>query len=346
MKILITEPVNEKGIELLKEHGYEIAFGTGADEETLIKEAKGCQGVLTRNGKFTKEVMDALPELKVIAMHGVGVDCIDVDAATKKGIQVTNAAGSNQEAVAEYTIGLILMLAKKSIDYNNEFKVGNMEVRKCLGEDVCGKTLGIIGMGNIGTRVAKIAHNGLGMKVIGYNRHIVEDEETGYCTLTPDMKKLISESDYLSLHLPATAQTAKIIGEKELLLMKPTAYLINTGRGEVVDEKALIKVLHDKKIKGAALDVFEGNLPKRDNPLLTMDNVIATPHTAAFTIEALERMSYQAALGITEVLEDKPVSFPVNHLKSNFETDKNISIVMDYFRYEFGYSTKEDRRTK
>ncbi len=344
MKVLVTEPVNEKGIQLLKEHGYEVVFGTGIDKDTLIKEAEGCQGILTRNGKFTSEIMDALPELKVIAMHGVGVDCIDVDAATERGIQVTNAAQSNQEAVAEYTIGLILMLAKGSIDYNNEFKVGNMEVRKKLGEDVCGKTLGIIGMGNIGTQVAKIAHNGLRMKVIGYNRHIEEDEENGFCTFTPDMKKLIQSADYLSLHLPGTVQTTKMIGEKELSWMKPTAYLINTGRGEVIDEAALIKLLQDKKIRGAALDVFEGNLPKMDNPLLSMDNVIVTPHTAAFTIESLERMSYQAALGITEVLEDKPISFPVNHLKNTFEDDSKISVIMDYFRYEFGYRERGKKK--
>lgn len=340
MKVLITEPVNEMGINLLKEHGYEVINGTGIEKETIIKEAQGCQGILTRNGHFTAEIMDALPDLKVISMHGVGVDCIDVEAATERGIQVTNAAESNQGAVAEYTIGLILMLAKGSIDYNNEFKVGNMEVRKRLGENVYGKTLGIIGMGNIGTQVAKIASNGLGMKVIGYNRHIEKDEELSYCTLTPDMKKVIESADYLSLHLPGSSQTNKMIGESQLSWMKPTAYLINTGRGEVIDEAALIKLLQEKKIRGAALDVFEGNLPKRDNPLLSMENVIVTPHTAAFTIEALERMSYQAALGITEVLEEKPISYPVNKLQNSFEDGSQVSMVMDYFRYEFGYSEK------
>lgn len=336
-KVLVTEPINEKGIELLKEHHYEVVMGTGIEKETVIREAQGCQGILTRNAHLTGDIMDECPDLKVISMHGVGVDCIDVEAATKRKIQVTNAAQSNQSAVAEYTIGLILMLAKRAVDYNNEFKVGNMEVRKELGHNVAGKTLGIIGMGNIGTQVAKMACYGLNMNVIGYNRHIEGHEKRNYCVLTSDMEEVISQADFLSLHLPGSAQTRHLIGRQQLSWMKESAYLINTGRGEVIDEPALISLLQNQKIKGAALDVFEGNLPKRDNPLLAMDNVIVTPHTAAFTIEALERMAYQAALGIVEVLEEKPISYPVNHLQQSFEDGRQVKDVMDYFRHEFGY---------
>lgn len=335
MKVLVTEPINEKGIELLKEHGFEVVMGTGIEKETLLKEAADCDGILTRNAHLTGEIMDHCPKLKVISMHGVGVDCIEVGEATKRNIQVTNAARSNQGAVAEYTIGLILMLAKHSVNYNNGLKVGNMEIRKTIGQNVSGKTLGIIGMGNIGTQVAKMAHYGLNMNVIGYNRHIERDEKIDYCILTNDMKKVISSADYLSLHLPGNASTKHMIGKEQLSWMKESAYLINTGRGEVIDEKELIRVLQEKKIKGAALDVFEGNLPKMDNPLLSMDNVIVTPHTAAFTIEALEKMAYQAALGVVEVLEGKPVTFPVNQLENSFEDGSQVSMIMDYFRHEF-----------
>lgn len=336
-KILVTEPINYKGIELLKEHGYEVIMGDGIDPETVIANAQDCVGILTRNAHLTGDIMDECSKLKVISMHGVGVDCIDVEAATKRKIQVTNAAQSNQSAVAEYTIGLILMLAKKSLDYNNEFKIGNMEVRKELGSNVSGKVLGIVGMGNIGTQVAKMAHNGLNMQVIGYSRHIKGHKQTDYCTLTSDIKEVIEGADFLSLHLPGTKYTQHLIGAEQLSWMKKTAYLINTGRGEVVDESALINVLKNNYIKGAALDVFEGNLPKRDNPLLSMSNVIVTPHTAAFTIEAVERMSYQAALGIVESLENKPISYPVNYLNDTFEDGKEVTQVMDYFRHEFGY---------
>ena len=210
-------------------------------------------------------------------------------------------------------------------------------VRQVYGNDVSGKTLSIIGMGNIGTQVARMAAHGLGMKVIGYSRRITKDQEMDFGLLTPDMKKVISSADYLSLHLPGTGSTAKLLDEEKLSWLKPSAFLINTGRGEVIDEAALIKMLQEGKLRGAALDVFEGNLPKEDNPLLSMDNVIVTPHTAAFTTEALERMSYQAALGIVETLEHRPITYAVNKLSNSFEENQDIAAVMDFFRHEFNY---------
>ncbi len=334
--ILITEAIDKKGIDYLKEEGYELKMGSGITEDILIEEGAECDGILTRNGNITEKVLRSCKKLKVVSMHGVGVDCIDVDAATKLGIQVTNAAGSNQSSVAEYAIGLILMLAKRSIHYNNGLKSGDPEVRNLYGSDVSGKTLGIIGMGNIGTQVAHIATFGLNMKVIGYNRRIKGKKQTEYALLTDDMDEVISSADFLSLHLPGSPSTRRIIGERELSLMKRSAFLINTGRGEIIDEKVLISVLKDHRIMGAALDVFEGNVPKPDNPLLHMEHVIVTPHTAAFTAEALERMAYQSALGISEVLEKRPVSYPVNKLSDSFEENKGISAVMNYYRYEFG----------
>lgn len=335
-KVLITEPVNQKGIDYLLEHDYEVVMGTGPEEDTLIRECADCDGALTRNGKFTERVFNACDRLKVVAMHGVGVDCIDVAAASRLGIQITNAAESNQSSVAEYAIGLILMLAKKSISYHNGMKQGEtQEVRKMYGTDVAGKTLGIIGMGNIGSQVAKMATQGLHMKVIGYNRHLREKVETEYGVLTPNLHEVIASADFLSLHLPGGDGTRHFIGKEQLSWMKQEAYLINTGRGEVIDEEALIDCLKERKIQGAALDVFEGNLPKEDNPLLSMEHVIVTPHTAAFTTEALERMSYQAALGIVEVLEDRPVTYPVNKIHDKFEENKNIEAVMNFYRYEF-----------
>lgn len=341
-KVLITEPIHHKGIEFLEENGYEVMMGTGFEEEKVLREAADCDGILTRNGQITEKVLKACPKLRVVSMHGVGVDCIDVEAATRLGIQVTNAAQSNQTSVAEYTIGLILMLAKRSIAYNNGLKSGDMDVRKLFGSDVAGKTLGIIGLGNIGTQVAKMAANGLNMRVIGYNRHIPKSQNTDFGVLTNNMDEVISSADFLSLHLPGSSATKHLIGARELALMKPDAFLINTGRGEVIDESALIDVLREKKIRGAALDVFEGNLPKQDNPLLSMENVIVTPHTAAFTTEALERMAYQAALGIVEVLENRPVTYAVNQVHDHFNENQKISRIMDYFYHEFGYQSKTE----
>lgn len=338
-KVLITEAVSDVGLNFLCENGYELVIGTGPSEATLLKECPDCDGALTRNGKFTAQVFDACPKLKVVSMHGIGVDGIDVDAATVRGIQVCNAAESNQRSVAEYAIGLILMLAKQSVTYHNGLKNGKMmDVRKVYGSDVSGKTLGIIGMGNIGTQVARMAAHGLGMNVIGYSRRITKEQKMDFGVLTPDMKLVISSADYLSLHLPGSGSTQKLLSAEKLSWMKSSAFLINTGRGEVIDESALIQMLQEKRLRGAALDVFEGNLPKEDNPLLSMDNVIVTPHTAAFTTEALERMSYQAALGIVEVLEQRPVTYAVNKLSDNFEENKDITAVMDFFRHEFNYA--------
>lgn len=337
--MLITEAVSDVGLNFLRENGYELVIGTGPSEATLLKECPDCDGALTRNGKFTAQVFDACPKLKVVSMHGIGVDGIDVDAATARGIQVCNAAESNQRSVAEYAIGLILMLAKQSVTYHNGLKNGKMmDVRKVYGSDVSGKTLGIIGMGNIGTQVARMAAHGLGMNVIGYSRRITKEQKMDFGVLTPDMKLVISSADYLSLHLPGSGSTQKLLSAEKLSWMKSSAFLINTGRGEVIDESALIQMLQEKRLRGAALDVFEGNLPKEDNPLLSMDNVIVTPHTAAFTTEALERMSYQAALGIVEVLEQRPVTYAVNKLSDNFEENKDITAVMDFFRHEFNYA--------
>ena len=314
-KVLITEAVNEKGLDFLREQGYELVMGTGPSEETLIKECADCDGALTRNGKFSERVFEACPKLKVVSMHGVGVDGIDVDAATARGIQITNANDSNSTSVAEYAICMMMTMAKHLHTYAKGTKAGEKDaVRKIYGRDLAGKTLGLVGWGKIGKKVVDIATKGLGMNVIAYSRRISEKQETEFGCLTPDMEEVFKNSDYISLHLPGSAATHHMINEHLLSLMKPTAYLINCGRGEVVEEAALIKLLNEGKIAGAALDVVETNLPTDDNPLLKMDNVIVTPHTAAFTTEALENMSYQAALGIYETLEKKPITFPLNKL--------------------------------
>ena len=181
--------------------------------------------------------------------------------------------------------------------------------------DVSGKTLGIIGYGQIGQKVAKKAYHGLDMKVCVYKRNIKERFEQDGILFTNQMDEVIKQSDVLSLHVPFTSSNDHLIGKRELALMKNNAYFINTCRGEVVDEKALTTLLSDHKIAGAALDVFDGGVPDMDNPLLHMKHVIVTPHTAAFTTQSLECMSEQAARGIIEVLEAYPLTHPVNQIQ-------------------------------
>ena len=305
-KILITEAVDPAGITLLQDHGYQVVMGTGYDEETLMREAHDADGVLTRNGHFTERVLNSCPKLQVIGMHGAGVDCIDVEAAERLGIQVTNAADANSGSVAEFTLGLILSLAKKLPQSRDGLRKEGWSIRPQITTfDLEGKTLGVLGMGRIGTAVAR--------KVLGYRRNLPGDICADYGILTSDLDKVIRNSDFLSIHLPYTKDTFHLVSCEKLELMKPDAYLLNLGRGEVVDQAALRELLLSNRLAGAALDVFEGEIPDADDPLLHMDQVIATPHIAGLSKQAMERLSYQAALGITEVLEGRKVTYPVNH---------------------------------
>lgn len=311
--ILITEPIDAAGVSYLTSRGYAIKWGSGISEAVVAKEIQGCDAILTRNAVITEKIMRASKSLKVIAMHGVGVDNIDVEAATRLGIQVTNAAGSNAISVAEYTIGLLLDLSRHICVYSAQLKQGNWGVRSHIGADLCGKKLGIIGMGAIGSLVAQKASAGFGMHVLGYSRRKRPDTE--YAQITTDLETVVRQADFLTLHVPSVPATRGMIDACILSMMKPEAFLINTARGEVVDEHALIRALKEKKLAGAAVDVFQGEIPPLDHPLFQMPNVIATPHTAAFTTESIARMALYAAIGVDEVLSGKPISHPVNHPK-------------------------------
>lgn len=310
-KVLITEDIDKEGKEYLKKFGYEIKIAEGISEDILIKEVENCDAILVRMANITEKIIRAGVKLKVISKFGVGVDNIDVEAATKLGIQVTNSPESNKNTVAEYTIGLIIALAKDFFLYDKELRKENFKIRRELGIDLQGKVLGIIGVGSIGRLVASKASKGFEMKVIGFKRHIaskpMEDIE-----FTDNLDYLLENSDFVSLHVPLTESTRKIIGKRELSLMKPGAFLINTARGEVVDSDALVDALLNRRIAGAAVDVYEGEVPSKGNPLFKFENVIVTPHTAAHTREAMKRMSLHSAIGIHEVLSEKEPSWAVN----------------------------------
>lgn len=314
-KVLVTEPINEIGIKYLEERGYDVVHGHGIARDVLFKEAAGCDGILTRNANISEELMAKNPQLKVVSMHGVGVDKIDVEAATRLGVQVTNAPGSNKLSVAEFTIGLVIALARNILYYDDELRRGNWASRQTLGIDLEGKTLGIVGMGNIGGLVAKKAA-ALGMKVIGYSRRAKVGDIKDGAVMTNDLDKVVSSADFLSIHVPSVPSTAKIIGRHEIESMKKGAFLINTARGEVVDNDALVEALESGHLAGAAVDVFVGEIPAADNKLLHMKNVIVTPHAASFAIESTQRMALFAAMGIDEALSGKEISYPVNKVEN------------------------------
>lgn len=310
-KVLLTENIYEEGKEYLKKFGYDIKMASSTSENVLAEEVKDCDAILVRMANITEKIMKSGTKLKVISKFGVGVDNIDVKAATELGIRVTNSPESNKNTVAEYTMGFIIALAKKLFIYDRELRCGNFQIRKSFGMDIQDKIIGIVGVGAIGKLVAEKAKKGFGMKVIGFKRHI-DSKENYDMELTENLDYLLKNSDFVSLHVPLTESTKNMIGKRELSLMKSGAFLINTARGEVVDEKALLDALLKNKIAGAAIDVFKGEVPSEDNPFLKLQNVIITPHTAAHTTEAGIRMSVHPAVGIHEVLSGKEPSWPVN----------------------------------
>lgn len=311
-KVLVTEAIYPEGMAFLADNGYEVKMGSGIAEDVVIREAEECDAILTRNAVISERVMRASPKLKVVAMHGVGVDLIDVPAATRLGIQVVNARDSNKMTVAEFTIGLMVALSRNILLYDKELRRGNWQIRHTLGMDLEGRTLGIVGMGAIGTLVAKKAVQGFSMRVLAYRRNAAGAPAIEGVRYTQNLDEVLRAADFVSLHVPYTPGTKKMIGAREISLMKPGAFFINTARGEVADSQALYEALRDGRLAGAALDVFPGGKPDQSDPLFTLDNVILTPHAAAFSEQSVSRMSLHAALGVHEVLSGQAPTWPVN----------------------------------
>lgn len=300
MKIFITRPVPEKGIEMLKQKGFEVIINDAAADraataEELINGAKGADAILSvLTDKITPEVMDAgKPILKIIANFAVGYDNIDVAAARERGIVVTNTPGVLTETVAEHAFALIMALARRIPEADRFARAGKYHAwgpQMLLGTGLSGKVLGIIGPGRIGSRVSEFA------KAFGMDVRMCGPDDV--------LDEFLPQCDFVSLHVPMMDSTKHLINEARLKLMKKTAYLINTSRGPVVDEQALVKALQDGTIRGAALDVFE-NEPAISEELKTMENVVLTPHIASATQETRDKMAKMAATNIIECLEDR-----------------------------------------
>ncbi len=314
-KILIPQDVSEAGKRYLRDRGYEIKMGSGISVQTLQDEVGDCHGILARTARYPAEVLRAGTHLKVIGRHGVGVDNIDVEAATELGIYVTNAPESNAGSVAEHTIGLIIAAARHFVQCDAALRYGNFEIRNQLvGNDIEGKVLGLIGVGRVGRLVARKAARGLSMKVIGYDPFI-DPALVPEVEFTESIEDVLKNADFVSLHLPVSDTTMGLIDKIRLLKMKPSAYLINVARGGIVRENDLVEILSEKRIAGAALDVFAEEPPSPSNPLLKLDNVTVTPHNAALTRECMDRMAVHAAQGIDEVLAGRTPTWPVNKPK-------------------------------
>lgn len=266
-------------------------------EDDLIELLKGVDGVIAGSHPFTRRVLYSADKLKVISRTGVGFDTIDLEAATERGITVTTTPEANSESVADFAMGLLLSLARQIPQGDKDVRSGRW--MPIMGADVYGKALGIIGLGKIGKRLAKRGR-GFDMTILAYDTY--QDTEFAAqndITYLP-LDKLLARSDFVSIHVPLTEETRGLIGEREFQLMKPTAYLINTARGAIVDEASLVRAIKERWIAGAALDVFASE-PPSDSPLLSMEKVILAPHAASFTKEAWDRMAKEAAENVVKV---------------------------------------------
>ena len=313
-KVLLPQPILPEGYAYLRDHGYEVADGRGFTEEDILADIPDCDAMIVRTAKITGKILDAAPKLKIIARHGAGYDGVDLEGARRNKVLVTTAGGANAISVAELAIFYMLYCSRRfkavMAHCKEDYRYAKMGIQKTELE---GKTLGLIGTGNIGKLVAKKAAYGFDMKVLAYDPFAREVPE--YIQLVKDRDVIFKESDYVSLHVPATKETTHSVSDREFDLMKETAFLINTARGAIVDEPALIRALEAKKIAGAGLDTVEQEPFDLNNPLLNMENVLVAPHIGGATKEASTRSSIACAQAIDDYFSGRTPKFIVPELR-------------------------------
>lgn len=316
-RVLIPIPVNAPAEEYLTAHGYEVVSGTPTDAAWLKEHIGEYDAAVIRGTHITADILEAgLPRLKLIARHGIGCDNVDVAAATRLGIQVTFTPAASTNSVAEHTMALILALAKEVIPGDRMTKAGQWAAfrRDYEGVELMSSTLGLIGVGRIGTNVAKAAAYGFGMKVVAYDPY-ADPRKTDPCIELLDSREAVLEqADFVSVHMPLTEETRGSIGRSFLSRMKKSAFLINTSRGEIVNEPELAAALRRHEIRGAALDVYCTEPLPADNLFRELDNVICSAHFATITGATLDRLALHSAVSVDEVLSGMEISWPVNHL--------------------------------
>jgi len=309
--VLIYEPIHANAVAVLGERA-EILWARSLDEESLLEQVPPVDGIIVRNWKVTRRVMEAAPRLKVIGRHGIGVDQIDMEAARELGIVVVNTPGAATESVAEHSVGMMIALAQHIVQADRALRAGDWEARYDLtGRELQHKILGIVGCGRIGTRVATLCHTALEMPILYHDIVNVPQAEAQLGARRVPLDELLETADVVSLHVPLVAETRGLIGGEALRRMKCDALLINTARGPVVDQAALVEALRGGWIAGAGLDVFDSEPLPPDSPLLRLPNVVVTPHMAAFTKEGLLRMAMSVVDDVLAVLEGGVPKHPV-----------------------------------
>ncbi|MGI6575849.1 MAG: hydroxyacid dehydrogenase [bacterium] len=311
MKILALDGIAAEGIAFLEEQGFSVERRESLTEAELVRVLPPFAGLLVRSAtKVTAAALEKAVNLQVIGRAGVGVDNIDLEAASRFGVQVVNAPNGNTLAAAEHTMALILSLARNLPQANSRLKQGHWDKKGLSGIELAGKVLSVFGLGRIGSTVAMRAQ-AFGMRVIGYDPYLCPERMEKIGVTPAGLEDALRQADFVTVHLPLTAETRHLLGAKELSLLKPQARVINAARGGIIDEDALYQALLAGRLAGAALDVFEQE-PATAHQLFTLDNVIVTPHLGASTKEAQSRSSLEVAQDLAGYLRGQAPVNPVN----------------------------------
>jgi len=310
-KVLVTDPIAQDGIDALAPHA-QVDVRLGLPREELIAAIGEYDVLIVRSEtQVTAEVIEAGKKLQVIGRAGVGVDNIDLQAATRRGIIVVNAPLGNTISAAEHTIGLMLALARHIPAASASLKEGRWERKRFLGIEVRGKSMGIVGLGQVGSEVARRAR-GLEMHVLGYDPFVSEERAHVLGVELVSLEDLLKRADFISLHTTLTPDTRHFIGKQQLKLVKPSVRIINTARGQLIDEQALCQAIQEGRVAGAAIDVFSQEPPPTDSVILKDDRILVTPHLGASTAEAQERVAIDVAEQVISILKGEPALYAVN----------------------------------
>ncbi len=309
-KVLVTDPIAQDGIDMMSRE-VEVEVSLGPSPEELLKLIAESDALVVRSGtQVTQEVIEAGKRLQVIGRAGVGVDNIDVEAATRRGVLVVNAPTGNTLSAAEHTIALMLALARRVPEAYASLREGRWDRKKFVGVEVRGKTLGLIGMGNVGAEVARRAR-AMEMRVIAHDPYVAEERANSLGVELLSLDELLGQADFITFHVRLTSATRDMLNDELLGKVKPGVRIINTARGGVIDEDALLRALDDGRVAGAAIDVYRQE-PPGDIPLLAHEHVIATPHLGASTSEAQERVATDVAEQVLAVLRGEAARYAVN----------------------------------
>ncbi|HYC45139.1 MAG TPA: hydroxyacid dehydrogenase [Burkholderiales bacterium] len=307
-KILLTNPIDPAGVRVL-EQSADVLLAPKSDADTLRRLAADVDGIIVR-AQLPGDIFDHAHRLCGVVRHGVGMDMIPVEAATAHGIPVANVPGVNAEAVAEYCVSGMLLVVRRMHLIDRDLRATDWDESRRIADratELAGRTVGVIGVGSVGTRIAEICHRGFCMRVLGHQRRL--DALPAFVEGV-SLDALLGESDFVVLACPLTDETRNLIDAQRLARMKPGACLINVARGPIVDEEALVRALREQRLGGAVLDVFANQPLPRDHPLLGMDNVILTPHAAGITTESMRQMSESAARDLLRIIAgERPVNF-------------------------------------